>query len=120
MRLMFCKKRSTALIEWLPWIGAPLLVAGGLFSLVSGLGVIRFPTFFTRLHAAGILDTAGAGLILVGLMFQADDVLIALKCLLILGFLVFTSPTACHALARAALHDGLLPIAVRRRNQSKR
>lgn len=86
------------------------ILVGALFALIGGLGLHRFPDFFTRLHAAGITDTLGAGLILLGLMVQAGFTLVTVKLLLILGFLLFTSPTATHALAKAALHGKQRPL----------
>ncbi len=86
-----------------------LLAGGALFGLVSGLGMLRLPDFYTRLHAASLSDTAAAALIAVGLMLQAPSGLVAVKLLLILAFLFFTSPAAAHALARAAWGDGLKP-----------
>lgn len=84
-----------------------LLASGGLFGLVGGAGLLRFPDFYTRLHAAGITDTMCALLIVLGLAVSTGWALITLKLLLILLFLLFTSPTATHALARAAVADGL-------------
>lgn len=89
-------------------IGA-LLAAGGLFGLVGGVGLLRFPDFYARLHAAGITDTMCALLIIAGLAVSTGWSLTTLKLLLILLFLLFTSPTATHALARAAVADGLEP-----------
>jgi multicomponent Na+:H+ antiporter subunit G len=86
-----------------------LLVAGGLFSMVGALGMLRMPDLFTRMHGASITDTLGAGLILLGLMLQAGLTLVTAK-LVVVGLLIFfTSPTATHALARAALARGLKP-----------
>ena len=67
------------------------------------------PDLFTRLHPAGVADTVGAGFILLGFMLQGGLSLVTLKLVLILVFLFFTTPTASHALARAALLDGLKP-----------
>ena len=50
-------------------ISAGLLAAGSIFVLIGGFGLIRLPDFYTRLHAAGITDTLGAELILLGLSF---------------------------------------------------
>ncbi len=86
------------------------IVVGSLFAIIGGIGIHRFPDFFTRLHAAGVTDTMGAVLILVGLMVQAGWTLIAVKLFLVLGFLMFTSPTATHALAKAAIHGKLRPV----------
>lgn len=85
------------------------LVAGSFFSIVGGVGILRMPDLFTRMHAAGITDSAGAGLILTGLIVHAGPSLAGFKLLCILGLVVLISPTASHALARAALARGLGP-----------
>jgi multicomponent Na+:H+ antiporter subunit G len=84
-------------------------LAGGALGIVGGIGIHRFPDFYSRLHAAGITDTLCAMLILLGLGLQAGWSLTAFKLTLIFVFLFFTSPTASHALANAALHSGLRP-----------
>jgi multicomponent Na+:H+ antiporter subunit G len=86
-----------------------LLVGGGVFLLIGGTGLLRLPDFYTRLHAAGITDTMGTELILLGLMLQAGFSLVTVKLILIGLFLFFTSPTATHAVANAALVAGLKP-----------
>ena len=85
------------------------LLTGSFFALTGGIGIIRLPDFFTRLHAAGVTDTMGAGLLLLGLMLQAGLGLVTIRLLLILGFLLVTTPTATHALAKAALQWNLRP-----------
>lgn len=92
--------------EILSWM---LLLGGGFFLMVGGAGLLRLPDFYTRLHAAGITDTLGAGLILLGLMLQAGPTLVTIKLILIGVFLFFTSPTATHAVANAAFVAGLKP-----------
>ena len=77
--------------------------------LTGGIGLVRLPDLFSRVHAAGITDTSGAGLILVGVMFQAGFTLLTVKLIFIFVFIIFSSPTATHALARAARHGGLKP-----------
>ena len=94
------------LIDIASWI---LLVAGGLFCIVGGIGLLRMPDVYTRMHAASVTDTLGAGLVLLGLILQAGWTLVMAK-LVIIGLLIFfTSPAATHALARAALGRGLKP-----------
>jgi len=90
-------------------LGWACLVGGSAFLFVGGIGLLRLPDLFTRMHAAGITDTMGAGLILVGLMFEAGLTLITVKLFLILVFLFYTSPTSTHALAQAALSTGVKP-----------
>ena len=86
---------------------AVLLVAGGLFCVVGGIGLHRFSDFYQRTHAASVTDTAGAGLMLLGLMFQGGVSLVTLKLILVLTFLLFTSPAIAHALVKAAHGHGL-------------
>jgi multicomponent Na+:H+ antiporter subunit G len=94
------------ILDILSWI---CLVAGGILGIVGGIGIHRFPDFYSRLHAAGITDTLCAMLIILGLGFQAGWGIAAFKLVLIFVFLFFTAPTATHALANAALHRGLKP-----------
>ncbi len=93
-------------VDILSWA---LLIGGGIFVLISTVGMLRFPDFFTRLHAASIADTLGAMLIIAGLILQAGFDLISIRLLLIFFFVLFTTPTAAHALAKAALHGNLQP-----------
>jgi len=86
------------------------LVGGGFFCVVGALGLVRMPDFYTRMHAASVVETLGAGLILLGLLLQAGLTLIAVKLLFIGVLIFFASPTATHALARAAVVRGLKPL----------
>ena len=80
-------------------ISALCLLLGGFLCLSGGIGIIRFPDFYTRMHAVGVTDTLGAGMILIGLMLQNPEGLVVLKLLLILLMTIFISPVASHALA---------------------
>ena len=93
-------------IDILTWL---LLISGAVFSMVGGFGIIRLPEFFSRMHAGGITDTLGAGLIVGGLMLQGGLSLVTVKPFMIIFFLIITSPTACHALAKSALAQGMQP-----------
>lgn len=86
------------------------LLVGSFFSIVGGIGLVRMPDFYSRMNAGGLTDTMGAGLILLGLMFQAGMSLALSKLVMILVLLWITSPTACHALAQAASSQGLEPL----------
>ncbi len=86
-----------------------LLAVGSAFLIIGGIGLVRLPDVFARMHGAGIIDTLGAGAVLSGLMIQAGLGIVTLKLVLIVIFILFTSPTATHALARAALHGGVRP-----------
>ncbi len=86
-----------------------LLVVGGGMMMIGAFGLLRLPDFYTRLHPAGITDTMGAGLILLGLILQAGFTIVALKLAMVFLFLMITSPTSTHATARAAMAAGLRP-----------
>ena len=98
----------TALVlDVLSWV---CLLGGAIFLLIGAIGVLRFPDFYTRLHAVSICDTLGAGLVLVGLMLQGGLSLVTVKLLLMFYFMIFTGPTAVHALASAAMQGKLKPL----------
>jgi multicomponent Na+:H+ antiporter subunit G len=86
------------------------IVSGSLFVIIGGVGLLRLPDFYSRIHAAGMTDTMGAWLILIGLMFSAGWTLVLAKLVMLLIFLVLTSPMASHALAKAAFMRGLEPM----------
>jgi len=94
------------MIDVLSWI---CLSLGGLLGIVGGIGMHRFPDFYTRLHAAGTTDTLCAALFLLGLGLQAGLTLASFKLFLIFAFIFFTSPTASHSLANAAMLGGVKP-----------
>ena len=75
----------------------------------GGVGILRFPDFYTRMHAAGVTDTLATAMILIGLMLQNPDGLVILKLMMILLMTLLISPTASHALASAAIHNNLKP-----------
>ena len=91
------------------FVSIVFLLAGAFFVLAGAVGVFRLPDFFTRLHGAGVTDTLGAGLVLLGLMIQAGFTLATVKLIMILVFLFVTGPTSCHALAQASLALGMRP-----------
>ena len=82
---------------------------GAFFFLVGTIGILRLPDFYTRTHAATKCDTLGAGSILVALAVYTGFEFDAFKILAIAAFVFLTSPTAGHALARAAFRTGLTP-----------
>lgn len=89
-------------------ISGILLGAGSFFAVTGGIGLLRFKDFYARTHAASITDSAGAGLIMLGLLLQSDwDS--GIRLVLIIVFLLFSSPTATHALAQSAMRDGFKP-----------
>ncbi len=86
------------------------LFAGSIVILTGSVGLLRFPDLFTRLHAVGVIDTLGCMLIVLGLLLQAGFSIAAFKLIIITVFILFTSPVATHALAKAALHGNVRPV----------
>ena len=95
------------IVDGLSWV---LLAAGGLIYAIGCLGLVRMPDVFSRLHALSVAETLGVILLIAGMVLQAGFTLVTVKLLFILGTLLLTIPTATHALARAALHDGERPL----------
>ncbi len=91
-------------------MGWTCIVAGSVFMIIGGIGLLRLPDFYTRIHAAGITDTVGSWLIVIGLVFQAGATLTTARLAILLFLLVATSPLASHALAKAAYLRGLDPL----------
>ncbi len=90
-------------------MSAICLLIGSFFCISGGVGILRFPDFYTRMHAVGVSDTLGAGMILIGLMLQSQDILVIAKLVMILLLMLLINPAASHVLAKAAIHNGLKP-----------
>ncbi len=92
-----------------------LLIIGLLFFTGGAIGIIRFPDFYSRLHPAGKLDTAGLTLTMGAIALYTlgplttETILTALKIVLIAVFVFITSPTATHAIIDAGVRAGLKP-----------
>lgn len=98
----------------LSWI---CLMTGSAFAIIGGIGLLRLPDFYARMHGGGITDTLGAGLILIGLSLQSGLSLVTVKLLLILLFALVASPTSGYALAKSARTHGLEPWVVEKEDQ---
>jgi multicomponent Na+:H+ antiporter subunit G len=88
---------------------ATLLGLAGFFLLVSTLGLLRLPDFFSRTHAVGKSETLGALLFLAALSVHTGFGPEMIKLILIIFLIGITNPTAVHALTRAALRKGMVP-----------
>ena len=86
-----------------------LIIIGSCFLVIGAIGLWRMPDVFTRMHAASVIDTVGAGFLLLGLALQAGISLVTLKLGFVFLLLFFFGPVAAHALVQAALHQGLMP-----------
>ena len=88
-------------------VGAIFMVAGSVIILIGSLGILRFPNFMSRIHAAGVIDTLGAWTLLIGLLLLSDSLVTAAKVVFIGVLLFVLSPVVSHALARQAKSQGL-------------
>ncbi|MGB5558433.1 MAG: monovalent cation/H(+) antiporter subunit G [Paracoccaceae bacterium] len=95
-----------ALILYLSWF---FILSGSVFVIVGAFGTLRFPDFWSRLHAASITDSAGVILLLIGMCLHSGLTLVTVKLIIIGAFLFITGPTSTHAVANAALVSGLRP-----------
>ena len=93
----------------LEWLAVALLVGGVFFGLVTAVGLVRLPDVYTRSHAASKSDTLGSVLSLVAVAIALQSGIATIKAVLLLLFLFLTSPTAAHAVTRAAEDQGIEP-----------
>ncbi|MEM9677652.1 MAG: monovalent cation/H(+) antiporter subunit G [Pseudomonadota bacterium] len=93
-------------IDALAWL---FVLSGSFFLFIGSLGMVRLKDFWARIHAASIIDSAGAGLLLFGMMLGTGFSLITVKLVLIVLFLAITGPTASHAVVNAAFSIGSRP-----------
>jgi multicomponent Na+:H+ antiporter subunit G len=97
------------------WASGFLILAGIFFFAVAVLGILRFPDFYTRLHAAGKCDSLASVLVILGIAlynlvdFSPANLLVSLKILAIAAFVFVASPTATHAVTEAGLVIGVEP-----------
>lgn len=86
-----------------------LTLIGIFFFMVGTVGILRLPDFYCRTHAATKCDTLGAGSILLGVAIYEQFSFDAFKILLLVMLIMLLSPTAGHAISRAAYRRGLVP-----------
>ncbi|MDO9530321.1 MAG: monovalent cation/H(+) antiporter subunit G [Syntrophales bacterium] len=87
-----------------------IFILGGIFFFATAtIGLLRFPDFFSRLHATGKGDTLAVLLCLIGLAIYEGISLTGLKIVFIAVFMALAQPTATHAISRAALRRGIQP-----------
>lgn len=84
------------------WLAAALLVSGGFFCLVAGIGIIRLKDVFARMHAATKAGTLGLALICLGVMVLADTWWQLIEALFVFAFMLATAPIGSHLIGRAA------------------
>lgn len=106
-------------------LSVALILAGLIFFLGGAVGLVRFPDFYTRMHAAGKGDTLSTILILAGTSvyvlqdFSLASVLVAAKIMTIAVFIMLTSPTSTHALMNAGYDDGIEPVKAKKKEDAE-
>ena len=91
-------------------VGGVLVCAGGLAVIIGAIGLVRLPDVYSRIHASGIVDTAGVALMVLGMILLSPSWLVAAKLVLVGVFLFFTSPISGHAIAQVAHDQGVEPV----------
>lgn len=94
------------------------LLFGSFLCVSGGIGLLRFPDFYTRMHAVGVTDTLGAGMVLIGLMILSTNFLVFAKLVMVLLLTLFIGPTTSHVLAKAAFNKGLMPKVMNKQKQN--
>ncbi|MBN1595525.1 Na+/H+ antiporter subunit G [candidate division FCPU426 bacterium] len=89
------------------YLGIALLYAGVLFDLIGCIGLVRLPDVYNRLQAATKCVTLGTCMILAGTILMTTSLILAIQGIICLVFILITSPTAAHALARGAYKAGV-------------
>ena len=92
------------------FVSSAFLLLGGVLCVTGGVGLLRMPDFFSRVHASGVTETLAAPLLLIGLALQMEWSLDLAKVAMILIQVLATNPTATHAMAKATLHGGQRPL----------
>lgn len=102
-----------------------LMIIGLFFFFGTSVGLIRFPDFYSRMHAAGKGDTLSTVLLLTGLAlfhlhhFSLDNFLVSLKIMSIVLFVFLASPTATHAIMDAGFEAGVKHWTKKKQDQQK-
>lgn len=107
----------SGVLDLLSWA---LLLSGSVLLIISGVGLLRLPDFYSRVQAAGMTDTLCMILIIVGLVLQTDSLEVGAKLLFTLVFLFFTAPAASHALTKTARQSKLPPWQSDREDESSK
>lgn len=97
----------SALLDVLAWVS---LLVGSVFIIIGAIGIHRMPDVFTRMHATSLIDTLGVAFLGLGMLLQTAEFAVAVRLAIIVLVSMTASAVASHALARAALHDGVRPL----------
>jgi multicomponent Na+:H+ antiporter subunit G len=88
-------------------VGIVMILLGVPFFLAGTIGLLRLPDVFTRSHALTKADNLGLGLIVIGLIVQAEVWTSALKLFLTWILVLISSAGVCHIVANTAARRGI-------------
>jgi len=89
--------------------GPALALLGIPFFLGGSVGLLRFPDFFTRVHALTKADNLGLGFVVLGRLVQADSWTVAFKLVLIWALVLLSSATTAYLMAKSERMKGTVP-----------
>jgi multicomponent Na+:H+ antiporter subunit G len=84
------------------WIAALLMLAGGIFCLVAGVGIVRMKDVYARMHAATKAGTLGLALVCLAAMIKAETWGQVVEAFIVFVFMLATAPVGAHLIGRAA------------------
>jgi multicomponent Na+:H+ antiporter subunit G len=87
-------------------LSAALIVIGGGFMLLAGVGIVRMPDLFMRMQAATKAATLGSGCMLLAVALHFGELTVVTRVVLVTAFIFLTAPVAAHMIARAAYSVG--------------
>ena len=85
-------------------VAITIISFGFIFMVLAAVGVIRFPDFFTRLHASGVGETFGALMMTVGIMIYTGWTLLSVKVFIIFILLLLTNPLGTNLIMLTSIH----------------
>lgn len=85
------------------YIGSALIILGCLFNFVSAIGISRMRTFYAKLHAAGVGESCGSIVALLGILMLNGFSAVSLKILLLIFIVLIMNPTATNLLINSAI-----------------
>ena len=88
---------------------------GVFFILTGSIGLLKLPDVFSRIHSSGMIDTAGAAFLILGMTFQSGISLATAKLVFIGIFIFFSSPVSSHVISNLARKKGIIPIGKKKR-----
>jgi multicomponent Na+:H+ antiporter subunit G len=91
------------------FIGYVIIFIGSLIAIIGSFGLLRFPDVYTRSHAQTVTIVGGVCLILIGILTSQPISQTTIKIIFLIIFIFLTSPTATHAITKAAYRSGIKP-----------